>query len=37
MKENKSGNLFVCVQVQIPKKLTSEQKELFVKLADKGL
>jgi curved DNA-binding protein len=37
MKGSKRGDLYVCLHIQIPKHLTSEQKELVAKLAETGL
>jgi curved DNA-binding protein len=37
MKGNKKGNLYVRIQVRIPKNLSDEQKKLVQKLADAGL
>ncbi|MCU0590525.1 MAG: J domain-containing protein [Desulfobacterales bacterium] len=37
MKGAKRGDLYVCIQIQIPKHLTAEQKELVEKLAETGL
>lgn len=37
MKGSKRGDLYVCLHIQIPKHLTSEQKELVEKLAETGL
>jgi curved DNA-binding protein len=37
MKGSKRGDLYVCLHIQIPKHLTSEQKALVEKLAETGL
>ncbi len=37
MKSNKKGDLFVKIEVKLPKKLTDEQKKLIQKLAETGL
>jgi curved DNA-binding protein len=37
MKSNKKGDLFVKIQVKLPRKLTDEQKKLIEKLAAAGL
>jgi curved DNA-binding protein len=37
MKGNKKGNLFVRIQVDIPKQLSPEQKKLVEELAATGL
>jgi curved DNA-binding protein len=37
MKEKKKGDLYVKIQIKIPKKLTREQKKLIQELADNGL
>ncbi len=37
MKGSKRGDLYVCIHIQIPKHLTSEQKALVEKLAETGL
>lgn len=37
MKEKKKGDLYVKIQIKMPKKLTREQKNLIRKLADNGL
>jgi curved DNA-binding protein len=37
MKEKKKGDLYVKIQIEIPKKLTREQKKLIQELADCGL
>lgn len=37
MKGNGNGDLFVCIQVKMPGKLTGEQKTLIKKLAETGL
>jgi curved DNA-binding protein len=37
MKAKKKGDLFVKIQIKMPKKLTREQKNLIQKLADNGL
>jgi curved DNA-binding protein len=37
MKGGKRGDLYVCINIQIPKHLTSEQKALVEKLAETGL
>ncbi len=37
MKGHKKGDLYVTVAVDIPKKLTREQKKLVEKLADTGV
>ena len=37
MKAKKKGDLYVKIQIKLPKKLTGEQKKLIEKLAQKGL
>jgi DnaJ-class molecular chaperone len=37
MKKKKKGDLYVQIQIRIPKKLTTEQKRLIQQLADNGL
>ena len=37
MKSSKKGDLFVKIQVKLPRKLTDEQKKLIEKLAAAGL
>jgi DnaJ-class molecular chaperone len=37
MKKNKKGDLYVQIQIKMPKKLTTEQKKLIQQLADNGL
>jgi DnaJ-class molecular chaperone len=37
MQGNKRGDLFVRIEIRIPKSITSEQKELIQKLAETGL
>jgi DnaJ-class molecular chaperone len=37
MKGKTKGDLYVKIQVKMPKKLTGEQKTLVKKLADSGL
>jgi len=37
MKKNKKGDLYVQIQIHMPKKLTAEQKKLIQELADNGL
>jgi curved DNA-binding protein len=37
MKGNRNGDLYVKIQVNLPKKLTGEQKKLVEKLAEAGL
>jgi curved DNA-binding protein len=37
MKGNRTGDLYVKIQVNLPKKLTGEQKKLVEKLAEAGL
>lgn len=37
MKGGQRGDLYVCIHIQMPKHLTSEQKELVEKLAETGL
>jgi DnaJ-class molecular chaperone len=37
MKSKKKGDLFVKIQVSLPRQLTEEQKNLIEKLAETGL
>jgi len=37
MKKKKKGDLYVLIQLRIPKKLTTEQKKIIQQLADNGL
>jgi curved DNA-binding protein len=37
MKSKKKGDLYVKIQVKLPKQLTDEQKDLIDKLAETGL
>jgi curved DNA-binding protein len=37
MKKRKNGDLYVKIQIELPKKLTAEQKKIIQKLADNGM
>jgi DnaJ-class molecular chaperone len=37
MKGNKKGDLYVKIQIKLPKQLTKEQRNLIEKLAEAGL
>jgi curved DNA-binding protein len=37
MKKTKNGDLYVKIQIEMPKKLTVEQKKIIQQLADNGM